>query len=74
MLPRYCPAARPSIVRRRFRADTAFAIPSLCDLLEAEGWDYAIRSKSNAKLQERISWLTKRRRGRDGRTTSCSAT
>ena len=64
VLSRYSSDARPSITRRRFRADAAFAIPALFDLLEAEGWDYAIRIKSNQKLYERISWLTKRRPGR----------
>lgn len=38
--------------------------PALFDLLEAEGWDYAICIKSNSKLHERISWLTRRRPGR----------
>jgi hypothetical protein len=64
VLSRYSAKARPSITRRRFRADAAFAIPALFDLLEAEGWDYAIRIKANSKLNERISWLTKRGRGR----------
>jgi hypothetical protein len=64
VLARYAAKARPSIARRRFRADAAFAIPALFDLLEAEGWDYAIRIKGNPKLHERISWLTKRGPGR----------
>ncbi len=64
VLSRYSAAARPSITRRRFRADAAFAIPALFDLLEAEGWDYAIRIKGNSKLHEHIGWLTKRRPGR----------
>jgi hypothetical protein len=64
VLARYSAKARPSITRRRFRADAAFAIPALFDLLEAEGWDYAIRIKGNPKLHERISWLAKRRPGR----------
>ena len=64
VLARYSTEARPSITRRRFRADAAFAIPALFDLLEAEGWDYAIRIKGNRKLHERISWLMKRRPGR----------
>jgi len=64
LLARYSTKARPSITRRRFRADAAFAIPALFDLLEAEGWDYAIRIKGNAKLHDRISWLTKRGPGR----------
>lgn len=64
VLARYSAEARPSIKRRRFRADAAFAIPALFDLLEAEGWDYAIRIKGNPKLHEQIGWLTKRRPGR----------
>ena len=64
VLARYSTKARPLITRRRFRADAAFAIPALFDLLEAEGWDYAIRIKGNSKLHDRISWLTKRGPGR----------
>ena len=64
VLARYSAEARPSITRRRFRADAAFALPALFDLLEAEGWDYAIRIKGNPKLHERIAWLAKRRPGR----------
>ena len=64
VLARYSTKARPSITRRRFRADAAFAIPALFDLLEAEGWDYAIRIKGNPKLHERISWLAGRGPGR----------
>jgi hypothetical protein len=64
VLARYSPTARPLIKRRRFRADAAFAIPALFDLLEAEGWDYAIRIKGNRKLHERIDFLTKHGPGR----------
>jgi len=64
VLTRYSPTARPSIRRRRFRADAAFAIPALFDLLETEGWDYAIRIKGNPKLHHQIAWLTKRGPGR----------
>ena len=64
VLARYATKARPSITRRRFRADAAFAIPALFDLLEAECWDYAIRIKGNPKLHDRIDWLTKRGPGR----------
>ena len=64
VLARYSAKTRPSITRRRFRADAAFAIPALFDLLEAEGWDYAIRIKSNPKLYEQLEWLTRRRPGR----------
>ena len=64
VLARYATEARPLIKRRRFRADAAFAIPALFDLLEAAGWDYAIRIKGNRKLYERIDFLTKRGPGR----------
>jgi hypothetical protein len=64
VLARYTPAVRRSIMRRRFRADAAFAIPALFELLEAEGWDYAVRIKGNPKLYEQIPWLMKRGRGR----------
>ncbi|MEO1088993.1 MAG: IS1380 family transposase [Pseudomonadota bacterium] len=64
VLARYSTAARPSITRRRFRADAAFAIPGLFDLLETDGWDHAIRIKGNRKLHDQISWLTKRGPGR----------
>ena len=37
---RYSSDTRPSITRRYFRGDAAFAIPTLFDLLEAEGWGY----------------------------------
>lgn len=64
VLERYSRSARPSIQRRRFRGDAAFAIPELFDRLEDEGWDYAIRIKGNSRLYERIDWLTTRRPGR----------
>ena len=64
VLARYSAEARPSIERRRFRGDAAFAIPALFDLLEAESWDYAIRIKGNPKLYDQIGWLMKRRPGR----------
>ena len=63
-LARYSAEARPSITRRRFRVDAAFAIPALFDVLEAEGWDYAIRIKGNPKLHEQVTFLTRRRPGR----------
>ncbi len=50
MLARYTAEAKPSIVRRRFRADAAFAIPALFDLLESEGWDYAVFRMTEAGL------------------------
>jgi hypothetical protein len=61
VLARYSFEARPSITRRRFRADAAFAVPALFDLLEVEGWDYAVRIKGNPKLHEQIGWLTTHR-------------
>ena len=64
VLARYAAQARPSITRRYFRGDAAFAIPGLFDLLEAKGWGYAIRIKGNSKLYERISRLLRRRPGR----------
>jgi hypothetical protein len=64
VLVRYSTEARPLIKRRRFRADAAFAIPALFDLLEAEGWDYAIRIKGNTKLYDQVAFLTRRRPGR----------
>ncbi len=67
VLARYSKTARPSITRRRFRADAAFAFSALFDLLEFEGWDYTIRIKGNSKLYDRISWLTKRGPGRPPR-------
>ena len=68
VLARYSSDTRPSIIRRYFRGDAAFAIPTLFDLLEAEGWGYAIRIKGNSKLYERISWLLRRRPGRPSHT------
>ena len=68
MLARYSAEARPSITRRYFRGDAAFAIPALFELLETEGWGYAIRIKGNSKLHERISWLLRRRPGRPSHT------
>jgi hypothetical protein len=64
VLERYSAETRPSITRRRLRADAAFAIPAPVNLLESEGWDYAIRIKGNPKLHERIAWMTRRRPGR----------
>jgi hypothetical protein len=34
------------------------------DLLEAEGWDYAIRIKGNRNLYNQVAFLTRRRPGR----------
>lgn len=49
---------------RFFRADAAFAIPGLYELLEAEGYRYAIRLKANPALQSHIAHLLKRPVGR----------
>ena len=64
VLARYSRSVYPSLQRRRFRTDAAFAIPELFELLEDEGWDYAIRIKGNPKLHVQIDWLTRRRPGR----------
>ena len=50
---------------RYFRADAAFAIPEIYELLEAEGFKYAIRLPANkVLLQESILHLLKRPVGR----------
>ena len=50
-----------------FRGDAAFAIPELYELLEAEGYRYAIRLKANPILERHISHLLKRPVGRPPR-------
>ena len=50
--------------RRYFRGDAAFAKPELYELLEAEGYSYAIRLPANSVLQERIGHLLTRPVGR----------
>ena len=47
-----------------FRGDAAFAIPELYELLEAEGYHYAIRLRANAILERHISHLLTRPVGR----------
>ncbi|MDA1214954.1 MAG: IS1380 family transposase, partial [Planctomycetota bacterium] len=47
-----------------FRGDAAFAIPALYRLLEQEGYQYAIRVKSNAVLEREIGHLLTRPVGR----------
>ena len=61
----------PSIKRYRhldipkfFRGDAAFANPALYRLLEKEGYQYAIRIKSNAVLEREIGHLLRRPVGR----------
>ncbi len=51
----------------RFRADAAFAMPSMYEFLESEGIEYAIRLPANQVLQARISHLLKRPVGRPPR-------
>jgi hypothetical protein len=47
-----------------FRGDAAFAKPELYELLETEGYGYAIRLPANSVLQERIAHLLTRPVGR----------
>lgn len=51
---------RNKMKRRYFRGDAAFANPEVYELLEAEGYKYAIRSPVNSVLQELIGWLLER--------------
>jgi len=51
-------------VPRFFRGDAAFAIPALYELLEAEGYQYAIRLKANPVLERHIEHLMTRPVGR----------
>ena len=51
-------------VPKYFRGDAAFSIPKLYELLEAEGYGYAIRLKGNAVLMKRIEHLMTRPVGR----------
>ena len=51
-------------VPRFFRGDAAFAIPELYELLEAEGYRYAIRHKANNVLYGHIEHLLSRPVGR----------
>ena len=47
-------------VPRFFRADAAFAIPDLYELLESRGYRYAIRLKANPVLERHIAHLLTR--------------
>jgi hypothetical protein len=47
-----------------FCGDAAFALPKLIRLLEDEGYQYAIRIKSNAVLEREIEHLLTRPVGR----------
>ena len=51
-------------IKKFFRGDAAFAIPELYTFLEAEGYFYAIRLKSNNLLEREIEHLLKRPVGR----------
>ena len=51
-------------VPRFFRGDAAFAIPDLYELLESEGYQYAIRLKANPVLERHIEHLLTRPVGR----------
>jgi hypothetical protein len=55
---------RGKMKRRFFRGDAAFANPEVYELLETEGYKYAVRLPANAVLQGRIGWLLKRPVGR----------
>ena len=55
---------RQAQVPKYFRGDEAFAIPELYDLLEAEGYGYAIRLKGNTVLMRHIQPLLTRPVGR----------
>ena len=55
---------RNKLNRRYFRGDAAFANPEVYELLDAEGYKYAIRLPANAVLQDNIAWLLKRPAGR----------
>ena len=55
---------RGNDIPKFFRGDAAFAIPELYELLEAEGYRYAIRLKANPILERHISHLLTRPVGR----------
>lgn len=63
MIERYRPREADKVFRG-FRGDAAFAIPDLYELLEAEGYRYAIRLKANPILEREIEPLLKRPVGR----------
>ncbi len=51
---------RDKVKRRFFRGDAAFALPDLCEFLEAEGYKYTIRLKANTILRGPVAPLLKR--------------
>jgi len=53
--------------KRYFRGDAAFANPDIYEFLEQEGYEYAIRLKSNSVLQQKITHLLTRPVGRPPR-------
>jgi hypothetical protein len=55
---------RGKVTRIYFRADAAFAMPEVYEVLEAERIKYAIRLPANQVLQGRIGYLLKRPVGR----------
>jgi hypothetical protein len=55
---------RGKIARLYFRADAAFAMPEVYELLEAEGMKYTIRLPANRVLQDKIGFLLSRPVGR----------
>jgi hypothetical protein len=55
---------RGKVTRIYFRADAAFAMPEVYEVLEAERIKYAIRLLANQVLQGRIGYLLKRPVGR----------
>jgi len=55
---------RGNDIPKFLRGDAAFAIPELYELLEAEGYQYAIRLKANPILERHISHLLTRPVGR----------
>ena len=55
---------RGNNILKFFRGDAAFALPQLYELLEAEGYRYAIRLKANPILERHISHLLTRPVGR----------
>jgi len=62
VIERYRP--RPRKTSKYFRGDAAFALPELYELLESEGYQYAIRLKANAVLERKIGHLLTRPVGR----------
>src|SRR5215469_1437167 len=54
-------------IPKYFRGDSAFALPKLLQLLQKEGFRYAIRLKANAVLERKIAHLLTRPVGRPSR-------